>query len=144
MSVQDKEIEEYIRNLAEAINSRDIAFLEAVDAGRVGGFGWKSSAWRENSAGFKINYKQFFETFEHYTTDYPEIHTWSDGNIGLAWGICTESLQRKGDQPHKARMRFTFTLRKDSNGWHELMYHRDIQPFNEDGRWLAELTRVNE
>ena len=43
----------------------------------------------------------------------------------------------------RARVRFSKVLTRDASGiWRVLLYHRDIQPFNEDGTHSRALTVV--
>ena len=141
MSIQNEEIAEIVRKYIAAWHTKDIDSIVTLGADIKGGFGWRASAWRDRPY-VAERVANFFDTFKYYGIELTEIHTWSEGDVGIAWGIYTESFQQKEQPPEKARARFTFTYRKDSQGWHELMYHRDIQPFNEDGQYPIELTQV--
>jgi len=141
MSIQNEEIAEIVRKQVAAWHSKDIDSIVTLGAHIKGGFGFRDYAWRDRPyvAERVVN---FFNTLEYYGIELNEMHTWSEGEVGIGWGIWTESFQQRGQPPEKVRMRFTLTYRKDSQGWHEIMYHRDIQPFNEDGRYPIELTQV--
>jgi ketosteroid isomerase-like protein len=80
--------------------------------------------------------KAFFATKEYYRAEFNELHTAVDGDIGLAWGFYTEDFKDKGRTPEKLRIRFTTTMKYEPNGWRTLLYHRDIQQFDERGRYL--------
>ena len=64
--------------------------------------------------------------------------SWSGCSPGR--GVFTEDFQEKGRPPEYARVRFSSTLSKEARGWQVLMFHRDIQPFEEDGTYPRELT----
>jgi len=84
--------------------------------------------------------KQFLDSMEYYHTKFEELYTSVEGDIGLAWGIFVEEFKVKGRPPEKARVRFTETLKKEDVRWRTLLFHRDIQPFDEHGRYLTRLT----
>ena len=54
-----------------------------------------------------------------------------------------EEFQEKGRPPERARVRFSKVLTKGARGWQVLLYHRDIQPFNDDGSYPRALTVVS-
>jgi hypothetical protein len=60
----------------------------------------------------------------------------------LAWpgGAFLEQWQEKGRVPEQARVRFSKVLTRGAQGWQVVLYHRDIQPFADDGRYPRELT----
>jgi hypothetical protein len=60
----------------------------------------------------------------------------------MAWGTFIEKWQDKGQPPEQARVRFSKVLAKGARGWQVLLYHRDIQPF-EQKRYLKTLTVVS-
>lgn len=60
----------------------------------------------------------------------------------MAWGSYIEEFQEKGGPPERAHARFSQVMRKDDAGWRILTFHRDIQPFGEDGRYPKALTRA--
>ena len=65
------------------------------------------------------------------------------GEIGLAWGVYIEAFQEQGHPPERARVRFSKVLTKGPHGWQVVLYHRDIQPFTEDGRYPRALTGIS-
>jgi hypothetical protein len=65
------------------------------------------------------------------------------GEVGLAWGVYLEQFQEQGHPPERARVRFSKVLTKGPRGWQVLLYHRDIQPFTDDGRYPRSLTVVS-
>jgi len=145
VSIQNEEIAEMLRSEVEAWTSGDIESIVAGNASVKAGFGWRAEAWRGQNPSTEVlteRLTKFFENMEYYYIEPTEIHTWSEGNIGLAWGIITESFKQKGQPPEKVQARVTFTFKKETTGWQQIMYHRDIQPFNEDGRYPVELTQV--
>jgi hypothetical protein len=54
-----------------------------------------------------------------------------------------EKWQEKGHLPEQARVRFSKVLTKGARGWQVLLYHRDIQPFTDEGRYPRTLTMVS-
>jgi hypothetical protein len=62
------------------------------------------------------------------------------GEVGLAWGTFMETWQDTGQLPEQARVRFSKVLTKGAHGWQVVLYHRDIQPFADDGRYPKALT----
>ena len=141
MSVQNEEIVESVRKGLAAWESKDVATAVALGADIKGGFGWRNYAWRDQPYRAEM-VAGFLDNLEYYGVELNDIHAWSEGEIGIAWGTFTESFKHKGQPPEKVRVRFTSTHKKDSRGWHDIMYHRDIQPFNENGKYPIELTQV--
>ena len=60
----------------------------------------------------------------------------------MACGTFIEKWQDKGQLPEQARVRFSKVLTKGARGWRVLLYHRDIQPF-EEGCYPKTLTVVS-
>jgi hypothetical protein len=54
--------------------------------------------------------------------------------------VFVEEFQVKGGSPERARVRFSKVLTNGPAGWKVLLYHRDIQPFLDDGRDPKTLT----
>ena len=71
-----------------------------------------------------------------------ELSTWSEGDIGLAWGFSMEECKHKGQPPERVRTRFTQVYKKEGEEWRMLVSHKDIQPFDEEGNYLKEFTRI--
>ena len=144
MAIQNQEIADIVRKGLSTFESKEFEMVDP-DA-TVGGFGWRTFSWRNHSAttreAMKSIVEQFLNSMEYYHIESEELNTWSEGDIGLAWGVHIEDFQRKGQPREKLKTRFTYTFKKDSSGWHSLMYHRDVQPFNEDGQYPVELTKV--
>ncbi|MBI4906615.1 MAG: nuclear transport factor 2 family protein [Acidobacteria bacterium] len=100
------------------------------------GFGFRSPAVR--SAGtpmpeYSKKIKSFLGLMDYFRIELNELHTAVEGDVGLAWGFHTEDYKLKGQAPRKVRVRFTVTLKYERNGWRTLLYHRDIQQFDERG-----------
>jgi len=147
MTIQNEEIAEYLRKELVAWNSKDADSIAEIIAHIKCGFGWRAESHREHSnptEEMKKRINKFLNTMERYQIDMDELHTWAEDTIGLAWGVWYERFKQKGQPSENARVRFSVTFQKNSDGWHIIMYHRDIQPFNEDGRYPIELTMVRE
>jgi ketosteroid isomerase-like protein len=71
-----------------------------------------------------------------------DIDTSVASDIGLAWGVYAETFQIKGGPQEQARVRFSKVLKKETGGWKLLNYHRDIQPFDDQGVYPKSLTAV--
>jgi hypothetical protein len=80
--------------------------------------------------------KAFLARADYYRMHLDEVYSDVDGNIGLAWGFYTEDFKLKGRSPEKVRVRFTFTYKYDQGTWQTLLYHRDIQKFDDKGRYV--------
>ena len=102
------------------------------------GFGFRSFAGRQpaTNEAFTQSIDQFANAMEYYRIRLNELQTKVDGDIGLAWGVHTEVFQIKGQAPESVRVRFTNTLRWDGRSWRNLLYHRDAQSFNANGRYI--------
>jgi hypothetical protein len=147
MDIEDKEIAAIVRKELNAYDSRDVKSIVALYENIVGGYGWRTFGWRDYAfdserPDFQKGVTDFFESHEVIDGELTELHTWSEDDVGLAWGIWTEAFQHKGSPPAKANVRFTFTFKKNSDGWHQIMFHRDIQPFQENGIFPFELVQI--
>lgn len=102
------------------------------------GFGFRTFAARQPASNDAMNQSitQFATGMEFYRITLNEVQAKVDGDIGLAWGVHTEVFQIKGQQPESIRVRFTNTLRWNGQNWKNLLYHRDAQPFNANGRYI--------
>jgi hypothetical protein len=102
------------------------------------GFGFRSFAARQPDTDERAaqSMDAFATAFEFYRIKLDELATKVDGDIGLAWGIHTEVFQVKGQAPESIRVRFTNTLRWDGRTWKNLLYHRDAQAFQPNGRYV--------
>jgi hypothetical protein len=80
---------------------------------------------------------------EYYRVQLEDLQTSVTGDIGLAWGVFIEEFQEKGRPPERARVRFSQVLIKGARGWQVLLFHRDIQPFIEEGLYPRTLTVVS-
>jgi hypothetical protein len=80
---------------------------------------------------------------DDYWLEPEDIQSAVTGEVGLAWGVYIETFQEQGRPPGRARIRFSKALTKGPHGWQVLLYHRDIQPFAEDGRYPRTLTVVS-
>lgn len=102
------------------------------------GFGFRTFAARQPStdAATDQSISLFATAMDYYRITLDEIQTKVDGDIGLAWGVHTEVFKIKGQPAESIRVRFTNTLRWDGRAWKNLLYHRDAQPFQANGRYV--------
>ena len=149
-----EDIEREIRRIFSAFDSGDVgALLKNAQEGI--NYGWRNSAARIGSVvvdpqeaaahgaeAYREAMKRFFDSMEYYHVRFEELHTSVEGNIGLGWGVYIEDFKIKGQPPEKARVRFTTVLKNEGESWDVLMRHSDIEPFDEHGRYLPQLTRV--
>jgi hypothetical protein len=146
MPITKEEVAEVIRGWCMAWHTKDIPTIVAMEA-RAVGFGFRPLAWRDHIARSEEDYAQvlgrFFGQMEYYSLQPEDFHTSLTGDIGLAWGVYIEKWQEKGHPPEQARVRFSKVLIKGERGWQVLLYHRDIQPFSEEGRYPKTLTMVS-
>ena len=142
MSITPDEVEAAVRDWIHACNTGDIrrgAAMEVTGAG----YGYRSPTWRDLApAGERYleTIGQFMASLEAFHGEFEELHTKVHGDVGFAWGVYVEHFQPKGGTPERARVRFSQAMTKTDDGWKFLSFHRDIQPFDADGRYLPSLT----
>jgi ketosteroid isomerase-like protein len=146
MQITEAEVAEAVRAWCAAWHTRDLKSLLAFEA-RAGCFGFRPLARRDHVAVGPAAYleavERFFSQMVYYRLELQEVQTSVTGHIGLAWGTYVEEFQEKGQPPERARVRFSKVLTREASGiWRVLLYHRDIQPFNEDGNYSRALTVV--
>ena len=102
------------------------------------GFGFRTFAARQPSteAATDQSIGLFATAMEYYRITLDDLQTKVHGDIGLAWGVHTEVFKVKGQPAESIRVRFTNTLRWDGTSWKNLLYHRDAQPFQANGRYV--------
>ena len=146
MPVTKEEVAEAVRQLYAAMHTRDIQTIIAM-AAQAGGFGFRAWARRDYAAHGEGAYvqllEQFYDQMDYYRLELEDLKTSVTGDIGLAWGVHIEEFQEKGYPPERARVRFSKVLTKGAQGWQVLLYHRDIQPFTDAGRYPKTLTGVS-
>jgi hypothetical protein len=55
----------------------------------------------------------------------------------VAWGFHTEDFKQRGKPPEVHRVRFSFTAIAGEDGQlRQVLSHRDIQPFDDQGRYI--------
>lgn len=129
-------VESRIKEVVAAYDSNDVERIIKVDPGAIG-FGFRAlNARPANTVAWSNGLKEFLTRADYYRMHLDEVHTDVDGNVGLAWGFYTEDFKLKGRSPEKVRVRFTFTYKYDQGTWRTLLYHRDIQKFDDDGRYV--------
>ena len=137
----EEELKNYIEENYEAWNNKD--FDKIVSMGYAVGFGFRSRTPREkvvNPESIRTDLKTWFDTIEYYRITPEEINILIDGeDIGLVYGFYIDEVKHKGQTPEKNKVRFTVTCRKGKDGkWHTVLYHRDIQRFQENGLYIRE------
>ena len=84
----------------------------------------------------RISSRTFLASVEYYRVTAYEVHTAVDGDLGLAWGFFTEEFHVRGRVPEKVGVRFTTALKREAGTWRQLLFHRDAQPFGDDGSYI--------
>ena len=123
-------------------SAHDAASLAERDRGVGFGFRTRDARPPVGREAYRRGLERFFAQMESYTIELDELHTKVDGDVVLAWGFFIENYQLRGQPPERARVRFTSASRITDDGLKPLIFHRDIQPFDETGRYLQSLTRV--
>jgi ketosteroid isomerase-like protein len=146
MAITKEEVAEAARAWCRAWDTHDIKTILAMEA-RAGGFGFRQLARRDHVAIGEQRYGQilerFFDQMEYYRLQPEDLQASVAGDVGLAWGVYIEEFQEKGRPPERARVRFSKVLAKGAQGWQVLLYHRDIQPYDEEGVYPRALTVVS-
>ncbi|SRR6266511_668255 len=146
MAITKEDVAEAVRGWCAAFHTRDMQTIIAMEA-RAVGFGFRTLDWRDLAArgegGYWQSLEQFFGRMDDYRLELEDLQTSVTGEIGLAWGVYIEEFQEKGRPPEGARVRFSKVLTKGAMAWQALLFHRDIQPFNEEGRYPTALTVVS-
>jgi ketosteroid isomerase-like protein len=149
-----EDVEHEIRRLWAAQGSGNVDVM-LPNAGRGINFGWRRAPMR--TGGWAVDPKEvaahgdeayrqvmrrFYDSMEYYHCNFEELHTSVEGDIGLGWGVYVEDFKPKGQPAERARVRLTMVLKKEGERWRTLMRHSDIEPFDENGRYLPQLTTV--
>jgi ketosteroid isomerase-like protein len=146
MAMTKEEVAEAVRAWCHAWHTRDIETLLVMEAPSFG-FGFRPFTPRDHvvagEAGRRESLGRFFGQKDAYSVVLEDFETAVVGEVGLAWGTFLEKWQDKGQPPEQARVRFSKVLTKGAQGWQVLLYHRDIQPFADDGRYSKALTVVS-
>ena len=130
-------VEAWVRAWVAAWTAHDAAELLRLDP-PAPGFGYRDLQPRSGDRPLGDALRTFFAGMDYYRIDLNEIHTAVDGETGLAGGFLTEDFKEKGRAPEKLRVRFTQTLKYKPNGWRTLLFHRDVQPFDQQGKYLRQ------
>jgi ketosteroid isomerase-like protein len=145
MALTKEDVADAVRTWCTAWHTHDIPTICAMEAPAVG-FGFRAVARRDHGArgaAYQAQaLEQFFGQVDYYRMALEDLQTSVRGDIGLACGVLIEEFQEKGRPPERARVRFTKVLTKGASGWQVLLYHRDIQPFEDTGAYPRALTGV--
>ena len=135
-----EDAEAYILTAYEAWNKGDQdAIVERWPYG-LPGFGFRSLTPRGMKAMSRQDavevVRRFFASMEYYRLTVDELHTVVHDDVVVAWGYHTEDFKVRGRDPEVVRVRFSVAIKKSPDGWHGLLGHRDIQRFDEQGRYI--------
>jgi ketosteroid isomerase-like protein len=145
MPITKKEIEDAYREELSAWDSHDMEAVDRINAEAIG-LGFRSISWRDHringEEGLRL-WNEWIAAHEYYNVELEEIHTSVEGDIGLAWGFHIEDFKCKGQPPEWVRVRFSVVYKKKDENCIPVLYHRDIQPFDETGKYLPEFKMVS-
>ncbi len=142
MSITADEVAQATRDWLGAFSLGELERAFSIESTSFG-YGFRNRQWRDIAAAgdaYGRAIGQWFEGLSHYSLQFEELHSRVAGDTGFAWGVYVEETEAPGHPRERARVRFSHALQKDESGWHVLMFHRDIQPFEEDGRYPRALT----
>jgi ketosteroid isomerase-like protein len=136
----EEELQNHMNTEIEAWNNRDI---DKISGGWSVGFGFRTIAPRgvkpANTEMMRSMLKKWFDTLEHYKVILlpEESNIMIDGDIGLVWGFHIEEVKHKGRPAERIKVRSSATYRRNKDGvWHQLLGHRDIQRFQDNGFYI--------
>lgn len=127
-----------VRAEFESMNTRDADKIADLYSGGVG-FGYRTRdarAGHPDKEAYRDVLKWWVDQFESYTATVDQIEAAVEGDVGLAWGFCTEELTMRGREPEKISIRFTQVIKREPSGWRTLLFQRDAQPFDSEGRYI--------
>lgn len=143
MSMTKADVAEAVHRWCRAWDTQDLHAIVAMEA-QAGGFGFRPLARRDHTAMSAEAHLQamerFFSQMAYFHLHVEDLQTAVAGDLGFAWGAYVEEFQEQGRPPERARVRFSKVLTQGAHGWQVLLYHRDIQPFGDDGRYPRTLT----
>jgi ketosteroid isomerase-like protein len=146
MAITKEDVAEAVRAWCHAWHTRDVQTILAMEA-RAVGFGFRPFVWRDHVARGEAQDRQalerFFGQLDAYSLVPEDFETAVLGDTGMAWGTFMEKWHEKERPPERARVRFSKVLTRGTQGWQVVLYHRDIQPFADDGRYSRALTVVS-
>jgi hypothetical protein len=132
------EVEKRTRAQFEIWNFLDPAKITALYTGGHG-FGYRTRAARPphpTKESYLKDLQSWLKTLDYYRIVIDELHTAAEDNVGFAWGFYHEEFQARGREPEVHRGRFSEVMKRDSDGWRTLFYHRDATPFDERGMYV--------
>ena len=140
LGLTPNDVEQHERDVFAAWDANDAERLVALNATGERGLGYRSRGIREFSSETAAleGLSKWYASMDYFKLKLDEIHTDVKGDTGIAWGVFTEQFQIKGREPETVRVRFTDVWQRDEKGWHLLIYHRDSQSFDEQGRYIPE------
>ena len=128
-------VEKHIAAILAAYTAHDSEAIARLDPAAPG-FGFRTLQVRRSDRPYIDALNTFFANQDYYRIELNEVAANVDGDTAVAWGFWTEDFKEKNRNPEMIRVRFTFTLKYDGNTWRTLLYHRDIQKFDEKGAYL--------
>ena len=130
-------VEAWVREWTSAYTAHDVDAVVRLDP-PAPGFGYRDLQIRPAGRPVREGLKAFFASMDYYGIELNEVHTSVDGDVGLARGFFTENFREKGRTPEKVLVRFTQTLKFGPDGWRTRLFHRDVQAFDQKGKYLRQ------
>jgi len=130
-------VEKHIEAILAAYTAHDSEAIARLDPAAPG-FGFRTLQARRSDRPYIDALNSFFANQDYYRIELNEVTAEVHGDTAVAWGFWTEDFKEKNRSPEKVRVRFTFTLKYEGNAWRTLLYHRDIQKFDEKGAYIRE------
>jgi hypothetical protein len=129
----------------------DSGAVETIAANRYGfapGYGLRTQIPRGDDERYSdrallARAERFQASMEYYNVHAETIEVAVSGDTGVSWGVYVEDFQVMGRPPEKLRVRYTQTFQKRGDGeLVTLVGHRDVQRFDDDGRYVPSFTQT--
>lgn len=143
MTITAEDVAEAVRGWAASFGTRELNHGLGMEA-KSFGYGFRNRQSRDIGAtggAYAERIGKWIPGLTHYSLEIEELRTRVAGDTGFAWGFYVEETESPGEPRERAVVSFSKALQRDADGsWHILMFHRDIQPFDDRGSYLKELT----
>ena len=139
----EEELREQMAKGIEAWNAGNVDGIN-TDSFQIG-FGFRTYAARISGALTpeiaRAGLQAFLDSLDYYRIIPLESNITIDGNIALVWSYHVEEIEHKGQDRERVTVRGTATYKRDPDGtWKALLTHRDIQEYDENGRYIPNFT----
>ena len=138
----EDEVRAQIEHEFAAWDSGDVETIAANRYGFAPGYGLRTQIPRGDDERYSdqallARVERFHASMEYYNVHAETIEVAVSGDTAVSWGVYVEDFQMTGRPPEKLRGRYTQTFQKRRTGeLITLLGHRDVQPFDADGRYV--------